>query len=51
MDEAEFILKQRFGNDHCGFYEMHYMHCRTGDEIDAAMVCMQWFYINVIAIN
>ena len=47
VDEAEFILKQPFGNDHSGFYVMHYMHCRTGDEIDEAMVCMKWFYINM----
>ena len=42
VEEAKYILKQPPGNDHCGFYVMHYMHCYTGDCRSAEMVCMKW---------
>ncbi|KAG2584011.1 hypothetical protein PVAP13_6KG256506 [Panicum virgatum] len=37
VEEAKYILKQPPGNDHCGFYVMHYMHCYTGDCRSAEM--------------
>ena len=42
VEEVKYILKQPPGNDHCGFYVMHYMHCYTGDCRSAEMVCMKW---------
>ena len=47
IDEAKYILKQPSGNDHCGFYVMHFMHCYTGDQRSAEMVCMKWFHIKI----
>ena len=47
LDEAKYILKQPSGNDYCGFYVMHYMHCYTGDYRGADLVRMKWFHIKV----
>ncbi|KAG2577077.1 hypothetical protein PVAP13_6NG080030 [Panicum virgatum] len=38
VEEAKYILKQPPGNDHYGFYVMHYMHCYTDDCRSAEML-------------
>ncbi|CAN6288463.1 unnamed protein product [Urochloa humidicola] len=31
----KWIKRQPMGNNHCGFYVMHYIHCYTGDDFSA----------------